>query len=461
MRKALVAGSVHIDIFADITDIPGNAQVIDQKGSLMVGVGGTAYNIACSLKKSGMDVVFASALKRNSLFTRLILSRLVELGFSKDHLLLEKDLCEGGFIAYRDKGDLVRAVTASPLDDLDFLVPNIEGVMADSDFAFIDLNLSASMVRSMCKLSEKPSKPLFISAVSEIKALKLLELVDEPVTAIFLNRLEAKHLLSVSGKDQLSDIKDDTIWVVTMDREGVQVVVDDAVHKYEPPKFNNTGSFSGAGDAFATGFASSLVAGARIQDCVKHGFFNVKEVLGKPHSNSDDLNLVEDADKSIFTDVLTGLHNRAFYEEEKRIVWNMFKRDEVIPIFLLVLDVDNFKRINDTYGHHTGDEVLRLLGRTILKGIRSSDLAFRFGGEEIIILFRNLPHERAVEVSNRIRLAFEGSVVMKDSQEVRTTLSGGLTPLSLNDNSIEDAFKRADEALYTAKKSGKNRIVCI
>lgn len=459
MRKVLVAGAVHIDIFADIDDTQGNNSESDHKGTLQTGIGGTAYNIARSLKGYGMEVALASALKRNSLFTRLILSRLVELGFSKEHLLLDKNFCEGGFVAYRYNGDTMTAVTASPLCDLEFDIPGVDDLLPSAALVFLDLNLSVPMVRSLCKLSATHSTPLYVSVVSEDKITKLLELGNEKIDAIFLNRLEANHLLSFSGKTKLSDIRKDTIWVVTMEKNSIQIIADNAVHNYAPPLQGEAISFKGARDAFTTGFTSSLSMGECLEACVNHGFSYVMEASGKPQVNNGDMNLAEDADRFIYTDILTKLHNRAFYEEEKRIVWNMFQRDKVIPLSVLVLDVDNFKRINDTYGHQTGDDTLKMLGRVILENIRVSDMAFRYGGEEVVVFFRNLLPEYTIEVADRIRIAFGSSSVTKDGQEIKATLSGGLAPALLGDSCIDQVFRRADEALYAAKQSGKNKIM--
>jgi len=124
------------------------------------------------------------------------------------------------------------------------------------------------------------------------------------------------------------------------------------------------------------------------------------------------------------------------------------------PLSVLILDVDDFKLINDTYGHVKGDEVLMLIARHINLSVRVSDIIGRYGGEEFFVIFPNTTLEEARIVSERIRDAIEKAVVEADT---KVTISGGLA-LVQHDN-VDDIIRKSDDRLYQAKRSGKNKIV--
>ncbi len=158
-----------------------------------------------------------------------------------------------------------------------------------------------------------------------------------------------------------------------------------------------------------------------------------------------------------YTDPLTGLNNRRFFLEEAKRMIEYAKRYKE-PMSLIMLDIDNFKKINDEYGHDVGDIVLRELAEIIKKNTRSSDISARFGGEEFVILLPRTNEERAFLVAERIRQNFKRSKVQVDGREVETTVSIGVATLEEED-SIENLIKKADEALYEAKRSGKDKVV--
>lgn len=154
------------------------------------------------------------------------------------------------------------------------------------------------------------------------------------------------------------------------------------------------------------------------------------------------------------TDSLTGLGNRSAFDHQLR-----FLAAQHGERALLVLDVDDFKPINDTYGHATGDEVIRQLALVIRDNIRERDSAFRYGGEEFTILLRNLPVEALTQVAERIRrnfaaLRFEGNGLGAFSR----TISIGMVHVS-GPVSADQWFDEADRYLYEAKAAGKNRTI--
>jgi two-component system cell cycle response regulator len=131
------------------------------------------------------------------------------------------------------------------------------------------------------------------------------------------------------------------------------------------------------------------------------------------------------------------------------------------PLALMILDIDYFKAINDTYGHDAGDDVLREFAVRIRKSIRGIDLACRFGGEEFVIVMPETDLHVAGMVAERLRhsIAGEPFAVNKGVKRIEVTISIGLATLERKGESINDVLKRADTALYRAKHDGRNRVV--
>ncbi len=158
-----------------------------------------------------------------------------------------------------------------------------------------------------------------------------------------------------------------------------------------------------------------------------------------------------------YTDPLTGLNNRRFFIENAKTIIDLSRRYGE-PVSLLLLDVDNFKRINDEYGHDVGDLVLKKLAEVINKNIRSSDLPARFGGEEFVVLLPRTDEKGAVMVAERIRQDFRNSSVQVNGKEVWTSVSIGVASLGEGED-LDTLIKKADSALYEAKGRGKDMVV--
>jgi len=159
-------------------------------------------------------------------------------------------------------------------------------------------------------------------------------------------------------------------------------------------------------------------------------------------------------------DVLTGLNNRRYFFELGELELARAKRHHV-PLAVLMLDLDHFKQVNDTYGHHAGDLVLQKLSAICTQTLREIDVPGRIGGEEFAILLPETRGKQAQEVAERLRLAVGSAVVPIDhGNPIRFTVSIGATMFMATDTRIEDILKRADTALYTAKTMGRNRVCC-
>jgi diguanylate cyclase (GGDEF)-like protein len=161
-----------------------------------------------------------------------------------------------------------------------------------------------------------------------------------------------------------------------------------------------------------------------------------------------------------YTDALTGIGNRRSFEEQgHREIERAVRQRE--PLCLLIFDIDHFKRINDTYGHDVGDQVLRRLSHEVQAQLRSIDLLARFGGEEFIVLLPNTALAEAEQVAERLRAHLEACEIALDGgASVRFTVSVGIGEFSAAARSMDDLLTQADQALYRAKKAGRNQ-VCV
>ncbi len=158
-------------------------------------------------------------------------------------------------------------------------------------------------------------------------------------------------------------------------------------------------------------------------------------------------------------DHLTKLYNRFYFEEEGRRELERAKRYGY-PLSLIILDLDNFKQINDRFGHQKGDEVLIKFAEVLKKSVRKTDMPVRYGGEEFLVLLPHTHAEEAIKVAERIRKNFAGVAFRAGMEVFRLTVSAGVASCDLpEDCNLEDLLSKADKALYMAKKEGKNRTV--
>ena len=161
------------------------------------------------------------------------------------------------------------------------------------------------------------------------------------------------------------------------------------------------------------------------------------------------------------TDDLTSLYNRRFFQNRLAHEVNRAHRYDH-PLSLLIIDVDFFKQYNDAHGHPAGDEILQYIGHLFRKLIRKSDIAARYGGEEFVILMPETDSRRAKELALRICAAVSCHPFNHRQTQPggKITVSIGLAELPSDAQTSEELIRRADQALYKAKKNGKNRVDC-
>ncbi len=157
-------------------------------------------------------------------------------------------------------------------------------------------------------------------------------------------------------------------------------------------------------------------------------------------------------------DALTKLYNRRSFMDIAKREFELAKRHSK-PLSVLMLDIDKFKKINDTYGHHAGDVVLQNVAEFGSKILRSTDVFGRLGGEEFCILATETDLEGAIKLAEKLKSFYENHTVTVDKSKIKFTVSIGVTSLEIGDKDFNDMLKRADKYLYIAKNTGRNRVV--
>lgn len=163
-----------------------------------------------------------------------------------------------------------------------------------------------------------------------------------------------------------------------------------------------------------------------------------------------------EAERIARVDELTGLYNRrAFYESGKLLVNNSMRNKDELAVILM--DVDNFKAINDKYGHAAGDVTLKQIGETMLQRLRKSDVFARIGGEEFAMILPLTSMGKAAQLAEELRKAIQESPITYEDESFTVTASFGVTS-GIND--IDTLVRQADMAMYQSKESGRNSVVC-
>jgi two-component system, cell cycle response regulator len=159
------------------------------------------------------------------------------------------------------------------------------------------------------------------------------------------------------------------------------------------------------------------------------------------------------------TDPLTKIHNRRWFYERAQTELHAAKRGTG-AVHMILLDIDFFKKVNDTYGHQAGDFILQEVALLLKQAKREEDLLARYGGEEFIVFFKNIPKEEAWAVAERMRKTVESASFVFSGQSIPIRISLGLFCTEGDQNhSLDDLISQADKALYQAKENGRNQVV--
>jgi len=228
---------------------------------------------------------------------------------------------------------------------------------------------------------------------------------------------------------------------------------------------------SGNFDVSIGDFTEKIQAAETIQEILKvkdYLVIEMQKVREHSHTLHDELEKhrtatetlskkLEESEARALVDALTNVLNRNAYNLKIGELVHEYKRYKE-EWALLVLDIDHFKKFNDTYGHKTGDKVLKSVAATISNSIRVSDHIFRYGGEEFVVILSRINKETTKNLSEKIRREVERDYLVDGDNELKVTMSIGATIITPEDTEAS-LFERADKALYQAKQNGRNQVL--
>ncbi|MEE4246285.1 MAG: diguanylate cyclase [Kangiellaceae bacterium] len=189
---------------------------------------------------------------------------------------------------------------------------------------------------------------------------------------------------------------------------------------------------------------------------VNHICLLIYDVTDIATSKKEMLRLTDELEQLSRTDRLTGLFNRGFWEESFAAEFDRCKRYNT-PSSCLIFDIDHFKKVNDTFGHQAGDEVIRVTAKTLNFLIRKSDVAGRYGGEEFVAFLPSTTADNAFKFAERLRKALSQITVTHEGREITFTISVGICQFDDSFDSHEQWIEKADLALYQSKEGGRNQ----
>ena len=171
----------------------------------------------------------------------------------------------------------------------------------------------------------------------------------------------------------------------------------------------------------------------------------------------DGRRLISELKNLSITDYLTGIPNRRYFFEIGEKYFYTARRDKE-PLALLLLDIDYFKKVNDTYGHKAGDVILKLVSEAILLALRKSDIFARIGGEEFAVLLYETDRQGAMHIAEILRREVEKIRYAHEGEDIAISVSIGIGVCQDEDSTLSSFYGRTDDALYQAKEEGRNCI---
>jgi diguanylate cyclase (GGDEF)-like protein len=428
-------------------------------------IGGSGANLAINLAKLDHQTKFLTAMN-SSPYSIFVLEYLRSLSVTP---IVEwnESLPLAAFCAQLDKnGELESAISSMPVAEIRFSKNSINKITESCDAIILECNLAVSDINRIIRRAKALKIPIYLSAVSEEKVEKIRFIDKENMPdVVFMNKLEYKQLKKTMGMcgapipivaeklscDMVVSNGNSDIEIGYRNGESDFVSVTDIAV---------TGNALGAGDILMSS-AIHLITTKKVplKDAISMSIAQVKEMLKKKNCNLGEQSALENAlgrlHQKADRDALTGLYNRGSATLLATRMLNEAtanKRD----ISAIIIDIDHFKLINDTYGHDVGDEVIIRTAQYIHNAVREHDIAARWGGEEFVCMLPDNNAEIALKVAERIRQSIQSGF----SSSHQITVSIGVASLCSNMNKFEELIKAADQALYSAKNAGRNTVIC-
>jgi len=184
-----------------------------------------------------------------------------------------------------------------------------------------------------------------------------------------------------------------------------------------------------------------------------------EEVVLWVASNISKRNKLENSLRALsYTDQLTGLYNRRRLEQDLTTHYENYMRHGHSTC-VVMFDLDNLKLVNDAFGHHHGDELLKIVADICRSCVRKSDMICRYGGDEFVVVLPNIELDHALQFAERLRMSFQMKLLEYRVNDCSATASIGVTSIQITDKSYKDTLRRADRALYQAKENGRDQVV--
>lgn len=459
-KALLVCGSVHINIIAKARK---QISAIKKSGSVIFDIGGTANNIAIAAKKLGLPVRILTSLPKISPYSDIISNHLSAHKIEQ-FIQHEKGLSDAAFCAHFDEdGHIASIISSNPIETVKFNRNIYESAMKDVDCCIIDSSLSTETIICLARYANLKNIPVFACVSSEETSERFVG-IDVQFSGVFSNRAEMNKMAACLGVDPTPEAISRNFEcpaIITRGGEGAVLARPDS---NEGTHFMATdmGSSSdkdymGAGDILAAHTVVHSLYGKRsLNDALSIAMNAAEEEAINRHI---DLNedggrvgrAIQEINNAAALDHLTKLPNRATAVKKMQQLTN-----QESDFFVALVDIDHFKRVNDTFGHDAGDEALVLVAEAMSLSMREGDFCARWGGEEFLCII-----DRGICGKEDARLAMERTREAVSSikwEFGQLTVSIGITSVF---DGFERAIKRADEAMYMSKKNGRNRTTAL
>ena len=458
--SVLVAGSAHLDVLAKIT---GDEVAIDVIGNVDIEIGGTALNIATNLAALGLKPRLLTALRQDSPYSGIILAHLH--AHNVEVRVVNCDALKAAIFSAHigADGEMLSAVSSMPVSTVVFTDEVVREVMQGTKCAILECNLSGVSINQFARIAFELNIPVFVASVSEEKSLRLSE-VKYPIAAVFMNRREASYF----GRRVVASIQPSVIashlgcdLILSRGKDGVTIIQQGEEIHVPAPRLPENVHTLGAGDALlAETVAHHVFGGMQLADGVGKAVLFAAKIIALPNCNAGQGHAIEQALNSLdymaTRDQMTGLVNRGAGEQilasthAKALLTNTVYS-------VLMVDIDHFKQVNDTYGHDNGDDAIKAVAEVLSNAVREIDTACRWGGEEFLCILQGSDVAAAMQVAERIRVNVEHVVIPIVG---RITISVGIGVWQSAALDAAHVLKAADLGLYDAKQNGRNRIAC-
>ena len=453
----LVAGAANLDVIANVSK---RGAQNNHTGKVALEFGGCGFNMAQNLAKQDQDIVFMTALHADGLLNQLLRNEFEELGI-RSHIIATNKISDSVFAGIFCNGEMESSVLQESLCNYNFEPKFLESGISKASALFITAELSKQSLKDSIQVANKSNIPVFLAGCS-VEEVTRIDFDTCNVDYLFLNEKECidfAKLLNLPSINHLAE-KINTTIIMTQGSDGVSVITSNITNQFPIHEIEVKGNILGAGDYFMSSFSRLISQGESLEDAINITMQGIANVLGRTQANTNPENALRDKlqhiTNSTHKDPMTKALNR------DGLVHTLTKLDFINDkYFLAVIDIDDFKKVNDNYGHSAGDHIIKYVVDCLTINLRNCDAVSRWGGEEFVIVFNvksdiENDYEQAFVVLDRLRKSIN-SIDHEVIDNNKVSVSIGSKRLD-SQHEFDDIFDLADEALYEAKKNGKNRV---